>query len=188
MGSHRKLPPKVEAVLIRLGKGATLNVTQAVKLPYIVDVVANHVLGRPITEGTHETWEKGVVTREVWHFLRKGKSPICHLEPVPWSEEQKLVIDAEAEEPVLTPEEERIVDFVAQEFGKMRAGELGRLTKVMNPEISKWRSNKRADIGAKAAERLSEDYRAMAELAASWNLEKLRKESLPVADIEDAVA
>ena len=64
MTTTHDLPPKLEAVLIRLGRAATLNVTQAVKLPYLMDVIAVHVLGRRITEASHKTWDKGIVTNE----------------------------------------------------------------------------------------------------------------------------
>lgn len=189
MSKIKHLPPKLEAVLIRLGKRAKLNVTQAVKLPYLVDVVATHVLDRPITEGTHETWEKGVVTREVWHFLTKTEdSPVFHLEPVRWSEERKVVIDVDDTDSVLAPEEQHIVDFVAQELASISASELGRMTKLMNPQISSWGSNKRANTRDDAFDRLSQDYQEMAERAASMSLDQLRREAISIDDIEDAVA
>jgi len=186
--STKSLPPKLEAVLIRLGKAKPLNVTQAVKLPYLVDVVAMHVLGRRITEGHHQAWDHGVVTSEVWHYLNKSESSsVFHLELVPWSEEKRVVIDA-AEPHELTPEEEAIVDFIAQEL-VLKAGELGRLTKFMNPEISAWgNGNRNAGLGPDAYDRLSQDYQEMAELVASLTVDQLRRSSTKVEDIEDAVA
>jgi uncharacterized phage-associated protein len=182
------LPPKLKAVLIRLGKTKQLNVTQAVKLPYLVDVVSMHVLGRRITEGHHKAWDHGVVTREVWHFLTKrDDSPVFHLEAVPFSEEMRVVIDAD-EPQALSPAEEAIVDFVAREL-VLRAGELGRLTKFMNPGIPSWgQRDYAASVGEDAYERLSPDYREMAEQVASLTLDQLRCSSKPVEDIEDAVA
>jgi hypothetical protein len=153
-----------------------------------VDVIAMHVLGRRITEGTHEAWDHGVVTSEMWHYLDKCEdSPVFHLEAVPWSEEKRVVIDIEDRASRLTPEELAVVDFVAEEFA-LRAGELGRLTKLMNPEVSKWGSNRAADLGPDAYDRLSEDYQRMAALVASLTLDQLRRSSTPVEDIEDAVA
>ena len=183
------LPPMLETVLIRLGKAARLNVTQAVKLPYLVDVIATHLLGAPITEGTHETWAYGVVTSEVWHYLDKQEhSPILHLEPVPLHEDKRVVIDVERSAAELTPEQGRIVDFVAEELA-VRAVDLGRITKFMNPEISSWGSaNRRANLGPDAFERLSDDYQRMAETAASVTLDYLRRNSTRVDNIEDAVA
>lgn len=185
----QSLPPKLEAVLIRLGRTVNLNVTQAVKLPYLVDVVARYVLGVPITEGTHEAWENGVVTSEIWHHFDKcEESPVCHLEPVPFSEERRVVIDAEEQESALTPEERRVVDFVAEEYGLTRATHLGRMTKIMNPHILKWGNNREADTGADAYDRMSEDYQEMAQAVASITLDHLRRHSNPVEDIEDAIA
>jgi uncharacterized phage-associated protein len=187
--SNQALSPKLEAVLIRLGKAVPLNVTQAVKLPYLVDVVAVHVLGRRITEGTHQAWDYGVVTKEVWHYLDKCEDPsVFHLDPVPWSEEKRVVIDAEEPASELMPEEQQIVDFVAQELAAIRAGDLGRLTKFMNPDISSWGSNRAADLGPHAYDRMTEDYQRMASQAASVTLDQLRRASTRVDDIEDAVA
>lgn len=189
MANDQQLPPKLEAVLIRLGKAARLNVTQAVKLPYLVDVVAVHFLERPITEGNHRTWEHGVVTREVWHYLDKCKeSPVFHLEPVRWSEEKRVVIDAEEPATELTAEEQRIVDFVVGEFGAVTASDLGRMTKFMNPGVRSWGSNRPANLGSDAYDRMSPDYQEMAERASSVTLEQLRRVSKPVDDIEDALA
>lgn len=184
------LPPKLEAVLVRLGTATSLNVTQAVKLPYLVDVVANHLLGGPITEGHHEAWDNGVVTSEVWHYLKKcDDSPVFHLEPVLYSEERRLVIDsADVAEVVLTEQEEQVVALVAREFGKVRAVDLGRMTKLMNPEISSWGTNKPARTNEDAFERLSDDYQAMAEAVSALTLERLRRAYEVVEDIEDALA
>src|SRR3954447_22102207 len=94
MGTTQQLPPILEAVLVRLGRTTDLNVTQAVKLPYLVDVIAMHILGRQITEGTHQAWDYGVVTSQIWHYLNKcDYSPIFHLVTLPWSEEKRLIID-----------------------------------------------------------------------------------------------
>jgi uncharacterized phage-associated protein len=186
--NSQDLPPKLKAVLLRLGKSATLNTTQAVKLPYFVDVIANYVLGYRITEGTHEAWQYGVVTAEVWRYLNQANdSPILHMEPVPFSEEKRLVIDAEPG-PDLTPDEQRIVDFVAEEFTTVRAVDLGRITKLMNPDIPSWGSSREPDLGEDAYDRMSQDYLDMAEAVAAVTLDRLRRESVPVEDIEDAVA
>lgn len=183
------LPPKLKAVLLRLGKAASLNTTQAVKLPYLVDVIANNLLGHPITEGTHEAWPFGVVTAEVWHYLEHAtESPVLHMEPVPYSDEKKLVVDIDPDPGELTREEQLIVDFVAEEFSVARAGDLGRITKLMNPEIPSWSSRRAPSLGRAAFERMSQDYRDMAEAAASITLDRLRRESVLVEDIEDAIA
>jgi uncharacterized phage-associated protein len=184
------LPPKLEAVLIRLAKDEKLNVTQAVKLPYLVDVVAERFLGRPITEGTHQAWKYGVVTIEAWrHLDRAGNGPSAFsVEPVRWSEEKRVKVVEDAQAGGLTQEEEQVVDVVAAHFAKVWATELGSMTKRMNPHIRSWGSNQRADTGADAYDRMSREYQEMAEAAASWTLDSLRSSSEPVGDIEEAIA
>ncbi len=191
MASTNSLPPKLEAVLVRLIKSGKLNKTQAVKLPYLVDVVAQRVLGRPITEGHHQAWEHGVVTAEAWrHLDRGGASSPFILEPVPWSEEKRVRLNADCEpcSAELTGEEERVVDSVVAEFAETPAGELGRVTKRMNPQIASWGRNVAADTGPDAYDRMSPEYQEMAEGASSWTLDRLRRESEPVIDLEEAVA
>lgn len=181
----------LEAVMIRLCSGSTLNKTQAVKLPYLVDVVATHVLGAPITEGAHQAWELGVVTSEAWHYLDKcdPASSAFQIEPVPFSEEQRIQVAPEAQSAVnLTREQEAIVDFVKAEFGSMLANELGFMTKVMNPSIRSWGVNRPADVGQDAYDRMSAEYQTMAAMAASVTLEQLRRTSILVTNIEDAIA
>ena len=184
------LPPKLEAVLLRLGRAAQLNVTQAVKLPYIVDVVANRVLGHPITEGSHETWENGVVTSQVWHYLTKADDPdVFRLEPVPWSEERKVVVAVDDKDAELTEDEQKVVDYVAHEYGGISAGALGTLTKTMNPDLSSWgTSNRHASITSDAYDRLSDEYQEMVESISGVTLEQLERDSVPVKEIEEALA
>jgi uncharacterized phage-associated protein len=185
----KSLPTKLEAVLLRLGSTAALNITQAVKLPYLVDVVAKRVLGAPITEGIHQAWDHGVVTSQVWHYLSKrDDSPTFHLEPVPFSEERKLIVDENPLDDALTADEKAVVDFVAAQFRVLNATDLGRMTKLMNPAISSWGTNQRASIEADAFERMSDDYQAMAEQVAALTLEGLRRNFEPVTDIEEAIA
>jgi len=190
MGTTQQLPPILEAVLVRLGRTTDLNVTQAVKLPYLVDVIAMHILGRQITEGTHQAWDYGVVTSQIWHYLNKcDYSPIFHLVTLPWSEEKRLIIDITEPDPRLTPEERQIVDFVAKEYGHLSAVDLGRMTKFMNPTVSKWGSNRAADLGSEAYDRMSDDYQEMAKQAASLTLDQLRRVSYPAQDdAEESVA
>ncbi len=185
------LPPKLESVLLRLVRSSGhINMTRAVKLPYLVDVVATRVLGHPITEGTHQAWEMGVVTREVWHYLDKqGEvSPILRVEPIPLSDEKRVVAVPDGDADALTPDEARVVDFVIDQFSEVRATDLGQMTKIMNPDIRSWGSNHAANLGADAFDRMSEDYQEMAKEAASYTLDRLRQNSTLVHDIEDAIA
>ena len=162
MPGHEPLPPKLEAVLVRIAQRCErLNNTRAAKLPYLVDVVANHVLGEPITEGSHQTWEHGVVTAEAWrHLDRAGSGHLFRVDPVPWSEEKRGS--------ALSPEEEAIVDAVLAEYGNISATDLGLVTKRMNPRIPSWGANHRADIGEDAYDRLSWEYQEMVDIAARW--------------------
>ena len=68
-----RLSRRLESVVARLcEKLGPMTTTRAVKLPYLVDVEAAHYLGHRITDGTHETWDHGVVTSEVWSFIQNG--------------------------------------------------------------------------------------------------------------------
>lgn len=187
--SAKGLPPKLEAVLVRLVEHGNLNKTQAVKLPYLVDVVARRVLGMAITEGHHQAWEHGVVTAEVWrHLDRSDDSSAFTLEPVPFSEEKRVRLTEGSERATaLTEDELRIVDSVIAEFAETPAGELGRMTKRMNPQITSWGRNGVADTGSDAYDRMSLDYQEMSEAAASWSLDRLRREAELVTDLEEAI-
>ena len=172
----RSLPSKLEAVLARLSERAgPLTKTQAVKLPYLVDVVAQRALGRPIARGRYETWELGVVTREVYAFMTYSEGDdwlavVNH----DYSEGGRQLRLKQARTSPLSPEELVVVDLVADEFGGVDASRLGLLTKSLNthlrPEV--WGSNHTPELG--------ED--AYARLATGW----LRFfEALPSLDIDD---
>ncbi len=182
------LPPKLEAVLAQLCEDGQLNVTQAVKLTYLVDVVAEHVLGRRITEGRHKAFQHGVVTSEAWrHLNRLGEGPsLFRLEP--YDEERKVKIVHEPPGGLLTEEERQVVACIRAEFGRVRASELGLITKRMNPTISSWGSGRLADTGEDAYDRMSPEYQEMARAVDQWTVEELARQSMPIADIEEAIA
>lgn len=185
------LPPKLEAVLVRLCRQAPkpLNVTQAVKLPYLVDVVANHVLGHRVTDGHHQAWEHGVVAAEAWNYFKaRPVDSSFELTPVTYSEETRVQVEEDAAEALLDEDERRIVDFVAEEYAYVSATELGRLTKRMNPAVRVWGSNHEADVSENAYERISWDYQEMVEAVSHVSLDRLRRESRPISSPEDAVA
>lgn len=187
------LSPKLESVLVRLCRRAPgkLTITQAVKLPYLVDVLANQILGRPITDGHHQAWRHGVVTSEAWHYL-SGLPDEGPLEAVPSrvSEEIWVSVADDGAQGDLSDDERRIVDFVAAEYGFAGATELGDLTKRMNPAVRSWDrgSNHRADLGGDAYERMSPDYLEMIEAIEPVTLEELRRKSRPLESLEDAIA
>src|SRR5436305_431780 len=94
--------PKLTAVLARLCERlGPLFSTQAVKLPYLVDVIANQVLGQPIANGTYQTWEHGVVAKEVFRFIKHevrektAADALFRVEPHPYSESGKRIALAE---------------------------------------------------------------------------------------------
>lgn len=190
--THPSLPPRLEAVMVRLCLHGKLNKTQAVKLPYLVDVIATRHLGRPITEGQHEAWGYGVVTKQAWRHLDRCGSgdSVFRLKAVPHSEEQRveLLPDASGLDDLLTDEERAIVDYVRDTYGSVPATDLGKMTKIMNPEISRWGANLRADTGPDAYARMSPEYQEMAKRAASISDGDLRRNSVPVEDLEDAIA
>ena len=172
----RSLPSELGAVLARLSeKAGPLTKTQAVKLPYLVDVVAQRALGRPIAQGRYETWELGVVTREVYAFMTYSEGDDwLAVENHDYSEGGRQLRLKQARTSPLSPEELVVVDLVADEFGGVDASRLGLLTKSLNthlrPEV--WGSNHTPELG--------ED--AYARLATGW----LRFfEALPSLDIDD---
>ncbi|MBW8874414.1 MAG: SocA family protein [Acidobacteria bacterium] len=152
--------PQLEAVLARLCERlGSLYKTQAVKLPYLVDVVAAEKLGRRITDATFEAWKQGVVAREAWvgvTYPREG----CFKIEQPEYDEGWTVRLAGRPSVRLSPEELAIVDFVADQYGAMTAQDLGSLTKSLNPEIprEKWGSNTEPAINEDAYARLSEGW------------------------------
>ncbi|MEA2601194.1 MAG: hypothetical protein QOF89_2186 [Acidobacteriota bacterium] len=157
-GKQQALDPKLAAVLARLcERRGALTKTQAAKLPYLIDVVAKHVLGRRITQASHENWRFGVVASEVWHFAKPGVRGPFMIEEQPYSEGRVLVSLVETPPPSsgLPAEEQEIVDFVAEEFGPLDFDELGKLTKAMNLEITNWGSNGAAKVDEEAYTRLA---------------------------------
>jgi uncharacterized phage-associated protein len=186
------LPPRLEAVMVRLCRGVKLNKTQAVKLPYLVDVLATRHLGRPITEGQHEAWDYGVVTKQAWRHLDQCESgdSVFRLKPVQHSEEKRVEVlpAARGLDDRLTDAERAIVDYVRDTYGSIPAGDLGKMTKVMNPEIGSWGRNIRADTGVNAYDRMTPEYQEMAKRVAGITDEDLRRNSVLVVNLEDAIA
>jgi len=134
--------PKQWAVLAELARQLQgLYRTQAVKLPYLVDLVSVGVLGHPMTEARYQAWKQGVVAPEIWKTLKHDDGGRL-FEPSDKDDPHPLYrLRPERAEELgsrLTEEERKIVTYVAREFGHMPQGELGQLTKSLNPEISKW--------------------------------------------------
>jgi uncharacterized phage-associated protein len=134
--------PKQWAVLAELARQLKgLYRTQAVKLPYLVDLVSVGVFGHPITDAKYEAWEQGVVAPEIWKTLKHNDGGLL-FEPSDEADPHPLYrLQTDKAEKLgvgLTEEEREIVAYVAEEFGSMPQAELGQLTKHLNPDISDW--------------------------------------------------
>jgi uncharacterized phage-associated protein len=121
--------PRLEAVLARLcQKLGSLYKTQAVKLPYLVDVISAAELGHRITEATLEAWKQGVVAREAWVGVTyPPKGCLLRVERPEYDEGWTITLQGTPPER-LSEEEIRVVDRVAGEYGRMSAQDLGTLT------------------------------------------------------------
>lgn len=179
------LPPKLEAVLaalcLRLGP---LTTTKAVKLPYLVDVLATNILGRALTEGTHQTWDYGVVTREVYQAMKREKvGSRFRLRPHDYSESGMLV-ELVGDAPRLAPEEEALVQEVAKRFGHLDAESLGALTKSLNTELGPeaWGQNHKASLGEDAFLRMSPESQALHRLLPALDLDDPSKRGPAIDD------
>jgi uncharacterized phage-associated protein len=156
--------PKLEAVLARLCERlGSLYKTQAVKLPYLVDVIAAHDLGHRITDATFEAWAQGVVAREAWVGVTYPPAGCLFRVERPEFDEGWTIKLAGKPSAGLSPEELRVVDFVADRYGAMTVQDLGALTKALNPAIprERWGSNTQPAINEDAFARLSESWQTL---------------------------
>lgn len=182
------LPPKLEAVLARLcAQLGPIFKTHAVKLPYLVDVLASRFLGQPVTEGRHEAWELGVVTREVYHAISSGRlGPTFAIDEHAYSESGRLVRLREGSALVaqLSIDELAIVDYVAACYGRLPAEQLGVLTKLLNTELPSeaWGTNAEALVGSDAAARLDEGWQRLGRRLPALDLEDRSLWSEPIQD------
>jgi uncharacterized phage-associated protein len=179
--------PRLSAVLARLCQRlGPLFSTQAVKLPYLVDVVARHLLGHTIANGTYQTWEHGVVTKEVFRFIKheSSRDPAFRVEPHSYSESGKLISLTGDPEiiSVLSPEELAVVDFIAGEYGHIAPEQLGYLTKRLNTEIpaEAWGTNANAAVNEEAFLRLSPEWQTLCERISEEDLDDRTKWSEPI--------
>lgn len=158
-GRPSQLPPKLEAVLVRLCENlGPITKTRAVKLPYLVDVLAHRLLGRSITEATYQTWDYGVVANEAYHYFTHGDPRGAFtVKPHPFSESGQQIRVGAADAGCLDDVERQIVDAVANAYGAMDAVSLGQLTKSMNSDldVEAWGSNHPAAVDDDAYARMS---------------------------------
>ncbi len=178
--------PKLEAVLARLCESlGPITKTRAVKLPYLVDVVAQHVLGREIAGGTYQTWDYGVVTREVFAFIQHSGGDECLAVEEHRYSEGGLQIRRKAEpQGELTDQEKEVVDYVAAAYGGLDAGRLGALTKSLNPHLrpDDWGSNQTPELGEDAYARLSDGWQAFFAQLANVDLSDRSQWGEPIGD------
>jgi uncharacterized phage-associated protein len=179
--------PKLTAVLARLCERlGPLFTTQAVKLPYLVDVVARQILGQPIANGTYQTWEHGVVAKEVFASIKHGTSTLFRVEPHAYSESGKRIALAKEVNlgSVLSPEELAIIDFVADEYGHIAPEQLGHLTKRLNTEKppEAWGTNQSAALNEDTFLRLGPAWQSLCERISEANLEDRSRWSEPIND------
>ena len=164
------LDPKLLAVLGRLcEKLGVLTKTQAVKLPYLVDVAAKAVIGSEVTHSRYEAWALGVVCVEAWGATKNGEETgVLSVEEVPYSEfDSKRIRLAGTIPPVLSQDELAVVDYIAEEFGSLDFIELGMVTKRMNVEIplEQWGSNKAPRVDSESFSRMGASWqRALTEI------------------------
>ncbi|MFO0580537.1 MAG: Panacea domain-containing protein [Polyangia bacterium] len=178
------ITPRMEAVLARLCERlGYLTKTQAVKLPYLVDVLAKGTLGRAIAGGSYQCWQYGVVTREVYHGIADSKA--FKVSEQPYSEDTRITLANSYEQ--LTAEEQEVVDAIADEFGKLDMEALGRLTKQMNTHIprDKWGSNATADTGESAYFRISRSWQATCERIEKLDMTNLEQSSVEIKSAAD---
>ena len=188
LAKGERLSPKLEAVLARLcQKLGEMTTTRAVKLPYLVDVVATHYLGRPITDGTHQTWDHGVVTTEVWSYIQNGgdiHGPFDIRAHHLTEEGGKQISLGGEPDDELSPEEEAIVDLIAENYGRLDAKSLGRLTKSLNTQFDKraWGNNQKAAVDEDAYARLAEGYQTFSRRLPTLNFADEKKWGEPIDD------
>lgn len=160
--------------------------TQAVKFPYLVDVVAVRVLGKPITGARHGTWKHGVVCEPLFAMLEhSAKDGGFHVERPQYTETQSIRRDAGLPpENGLGEAEREIVRYVADKYVELSADELGLLTKRMNPDVplAAWGNNRAANVDEDAYDRLTDAYQEMASMLDSLDPRTLWENLRPLPD------
>lgn len=183
------LNPQLRAVLARLCERlGPMYTTQAVKLPYLVDVVAKSILGHTIANATYQAWEHGVVAREVFRFIKHESATdgLFKVRSHQYSESGKQIglADGLDSDQSLSEDELAVVDFVADTYGRLSFDELGLLTKRLNTEIppNEWGSNRAAALNDETFLRLSPDWQSLCERISQTDLTDRSRWSAPIND------
>ncbi len=183
-----RMNPRLRAVLARLcDRLGPMYKTQAVKLPYLVDVIAKNTLGHVIADGTYQAWEHGVVTREVYRFVEHEADgdELFRATRHAYSEGgKKLSLARKPSLDALTADEIAIVDAVAELYGHITPEDLGYLTKQMNTEIplDSWGSNREASVDEDAFLRLSPEWHRLCAKISAEDLDDRSRWSEPIND------
>jgi len=162
--------------------------TQAVKLPYLVDVVAKQVLGHTVANATYQAWEHGVVAREVFRFIKHeaASDDLFKVQSHQYSESGQRISLAKkpGKNQPLTAEELAVVDFVAETYGHLPFDELGLLTKRLNTEIppEEWGSNRPAALDDETFLRLSPEWQSLSQRISDADLTDRSQWSAPIND------
>lgn len=171
LGQQEKLYAVLARLCQRLG---VLSRTQAVKLPYLVDVIATKYLGRSVTSAKYEAWRYGVVSPDVWSMTRNAGFGVFDVKFEPYSEAGVAVSlkddRVSALVGLLAEDEIAIVDAVADRFGVLRYDDLGALTKRMNPSIGGWGSNTEVGTGQAAFDHLDSSWQRLLQRLDSLDL------------------
>lgn len=162
---YRARNERAEAVLAAFCENlGAVTKMQAVKFPYLADVIAVRVLGEPITNARYETWEHGVVCAPLFYMLEhQAEDGGFRVERRPYTETQRVQTCGD-DHPILSTAEQAIVEYVASEYGQMLADDLGRLTKRMNPDVppGAWGNDRKVQVNQDTYDHLTEEYQAMA--------------------------
>ena len=181
------LNSRLRAVLARLCERlGPMYSTQAVKLPYLVDVLAKRMLGHTIANATYQAWEHGVVAREVFRFIKheSATDDLFKVQSHQFSESGKQISLAKKldGEQMLSEDELAVVDYVADTYGRLPFDELGILTKRLNTEIppEEWGSNRAAALEDETFLRLSPDWQSLCERISTTDLSDRSRWSDPI--------
>jgi uncharacterized protein YcbX len=100
---------------------------------------------------------------------------------------KQISLGGKPDEGDLTAEEVKIVDLVADSYGRLDATTLGKLTKTLNTQLGAqvWGQNRRASVDEDAYARLSESYQAFSRRLQDLDFANEQDWSEPIDDPHD---
>lgn len=166
----------LEAVVAHLCKRlGRLSTTQAVKFPYLIDIIAKHHLGTTVCRASYEAWGHGVVAREVYYGVNSSKL----LTVAETKKGTGKVIRCDKESQELPAEVMEIIDYVADQYGGMPIKELGLLTKRLNPHVKKWGLNASISVSEDQYVRLAPNWQAMCRRIEKMDFNAMERDAEP---------